>query len=142
MIDFKIDRQRGKMLLIYPENSGIKNEEINLTSHRNAMGLWRMRIRTYVMNVMMAYCKNRTYALAKAMTPERQIAIIEIRYTMLANYEGKDLTYFLTQVMKLSKYVVVLAPHKNSNYLNHYQTVVLPMFHWIYAFLKRKAGVK
>lgn len=142
MIDFKIDRQRGKMLLIYPENSGMQNEEINLTSHRNAMGLWRLRIRTYVMNVMMSYCKNRTYALAKAMTPERQIAIIEIRHAMLANYEGKDLTYFLTQVMKQSKHVVALAPHKDSNYLNHYQTVVLPMFHWIFAFLKRKHGVK
>jgi len=141
MVQITINREAGKMILEYPLQSGMANEEIPLKSNRDAMGVWRLRVRSYIMNTMMKYAKNRTYALSKVMTPKRQQSLLEIRSVMLDNYEGKDLTYFLRQVMKLSREVVNVAPGVNSKHLDYYETVVLPMYHWIDKYLRKSASL-
>lgn len=128
-------------MLQYPPLSGMANEEISVNSNRDALGIWRLRIRSYVMNTMMKYYKNRVKALEKVMTPSRQRALREIRTVMLENYEGRDLSYFLRKVMKLSREVTEVAPGSKSKHLNYYETVILPMYHWIYQFLKKGASL-
>lgn len=141
MVQITINREAGKMILQYPAQSGKTYEEIPLKSNRDAMGIWRLRVRNYAMDTMMKYAYSRTKALAHVMTAERQQALREIRSVMLDNYEGKDLTYFLLKVMKLSREVVAVAPSTNSKHLDYYETVILPMYHWINQYLRKSASL-
>ena|SRR5690606_19167507 len=136
MVRSTIDRTNGVLRFEYPERSGFKNEEVRFDNNRTAMGLWRLRMRSYVMTTLMRYKRQRTHALAEVMTPQRQFAIQEITEVLLSDYEGRDLTYFLMQVMKLSRHVAEIAPNPNSKYREHYETVILPMYHWINFYLR------
>jgi len=141
MVSFKIDREAGKLILSYPEHSGMQDEVIQLTSNRDAMGIWRLRIRSYVMNTMMNYYKNRQKGLAIKMTAERAESLKHIRKVLLDNYEGKLLEKFLWKVMLLAKDVVIVAPHPKSKHFNYYHNVVFPMYKWIDSYLRSKIAI-
>lgn len=135
MVSFKIDEEAGKLILIYPEHMGRENEIIALTTRRNALGAWRLRVRSYVMNTMMCYYKNRSMSLSKSLTPDRQEALKKMRKVLLDNYEGQLLEKFLWKVMLLAEEAVLVAPHPKSKHFNYYHTVVFPMYQWIEKYL-------
>lgn len=136
MVSFKIDREAGLLILSYPEYSGMQNEVLKLTSNRDALGVWRLRVRSYVMNTMMKYYKNRQLGLSPKMTADREQALKKIRKVLLENYEGKLLENFLWKVMLLAEEVILIAPHPKSKHYNYYHTVVYPMYQWIEKYIR------
>lgn len=142
MIEFRIDTEAGNLILNYPAHLGLNQEVIPVKSNRDAMGLWRLRVRSYVMNTMINYYKNRTAALSENLTEEKQEALKKIQETLLDNYEGKLLENFLWKVMLTAEYVVKVAPSQSSKHSAYFNTVILPLFEWMEQYLLHMINCK